>query len=140
MAIKQLNPYLMFNGTAAKAIAHYEKALGAKTEGLMRYGDIPGGDQKPSPDKADLVIHALLHVGAGVVMVSDCTPDQPAITGNNVNVTLDFDDLADMTRRFDALAQGGRVLVALHDTFWGATFGVVVDPFGISWMFNCQKK
>lgn len=42
MAIKQLNPYLMFNGTAAQAIALYERALGAKTENLSRFGDAPG--------------------------------------------------------------------------------------------------
>ena len=42
MSIKQLNPYLIFNGTAAKAIQLYESALGGKTEGLMRFGDVPG--------------------------------------------------------------------------------------------------
>lgn len=139
MSIKQLNPYLMFNGTADRAIAHYEKALGAKVEGKMRYGDIPG-EHTPAPENANLVIHALLHIGAGVVMVSDGTPEQPTIVGNNVNVTLDFDDLADLKTKFEALADGGKILVPLHDTFWGATFGIVVDPFGVSWMFNGQKK
>ena len=35
MAIKKLNPYLNFNGTAAKAIQLYEKALDAKAENVM---------------------------------------------------------------------------------------------------------
>ena len=35
MSIKQLNPYLNFNGTAAKAIQLYESALGAKTKGML---------------------------------------------------------------------------------------------------------
>jgi hypothetical protein len=47
MSIKQLNPYLNFNGTAEKAIRRYESALGAKTEGLMRFGDIPGTTVAP---------------------------------------------------------------------------------------------
>ena len=34
MPVKQLNPYLNFEGTAAKAIAFYEKALGAKADNV----------------------------------------------------------------------------------------------------------
>ena len=96
MSIKQVNPYLMFNGTAAEAIRHYERALGAKP-----------------------------------VQV-------PAET--NTHVSLDFDDVADMERKFDALAAGGTVTVALHDTFWGARFGMLTDAFGIRWMFNSQTE
>ena len=39
MAIKQLNPYLNFNGTADKAIQLYQSALGAKVDNVMRFGD-----------------------------------------------------------------------------------------------------
>ena len=50
MAIKQLNPYLNFNGTAAQAIKLYEKALGAKTESQMGWADAPGGSRpRPRP-------------------------------------------------------------------------------------------
>ena len=48
MAIKKLNPYLNFNGTAAKAIKLYETALGAKVENVMPWADMPG--QPPSPE------------------------------------------------------------------------------------------
>jgi PhnB protein len=27
----------------------------------------------------------------------------------------------------------------LQDTFWGARFGMLVDRFGVSWMFNYDK-
>ena len=42
MPIKQLNPYLNFNGTADQAIKLYERALGAKTEHIQRFGDMLG--------------------------------------------------------------------------------------------------
>jgi PhnB protein len=42
MAIKKLNPYLNFPGTAKKAIQLYETALGAKTENVMPCQDMPG--------------------------------------------------------------------------------------------------
>jgi len=38
MPVKELNPYLHFNGQAEAAIHHYQQALGAVLEGpIMRY-------------------------------------------------------------------------------------------------------
>ena len=50
---------------------------------------------------------------------------------------LDFDDVGEMTQKFTALAHGGQVSLALQRTFWGATFGMLTDAFGVRWMFNC---
>jgi PhnB protein len=136
MAIKQLNPYLNFDGTAAKAIALYEKALGAKTEGLQRFGDVQG--MPTAPENKDRVMHAVLHIGAGLVMISDGMPGVSVPTESNMSVTLDFDDTKEMEQRFDALAAGGKITMPLQDTFWGARFGMLKDAFGIQWMFNCQ--
>ncbi len=138
MSIQKLNPYLVFNGDGEKAIRLYERALGATTEGLMRFGDTPGS--AVAPEHRNRVTHALLHVGAGVVMVSDSMPDRPVPPGNNVQVCLDFDDADDLRRRFDALAVGGKVVMAPQDTFWGATFGMLTDAHGVGWMLNCSRK
>jgi PhnB protein len=136
MSIKQLNPYLNFDGTAEKAIQLYEKALGAKTEHIMRFGDAPG----TAPEDKNRVMHALLHIGAGTLMVSDTMPDKPSTGGANVHVCLDFDEPADLIAKFDALAKGGKVTVPVNDTFWGAKFGMLTDAYGVSWMFNCMLK
>ena len=138
MAIKKLNPYLNFDGTADQAIKLYEKALGAKAEGIMRFGDVP--DVKSSPEHKNRVMHALLRLGEGVIMLSDTMPGQPAPAGGNVHVTLDFDDPVDMGRRFEALSTGGKITMPLNDTFWGARFGMLTDAYGINWMFNCEIK
>jgi PhnB protein len=37
---------------------------------------------------------------------------------------------------FNVLAEGGIVTMPLNKTFWGAYFGMLVDPFGINWMIN----
>lgn len=138
MAIKQLNPYLNFNGTAGKAIALYESALGAKTESIQRFGDIPGN--QPAPENKDRVIHAVVRVGPGILMISDTQPNDPVGGGGPQFVCLDFDDAADMGRKFEALSAGGKVTMPLQDTFWGAKFGILTDPYGIQWMFNCNTK
>ncbi len=141
MAIKQLNPYLVFNGTAEKAIKLYESALGARTDGLMRFGEATGaGAPKVSAEDRNRVMHARLEVGGGVVMVSDSMPDQPVPKESNVHIALHFEDVKEMTRKFEALSAGGKVTMPLGDTFWGATFGMLTDRFGVGWMFNCEKK
>lgn len=138
MAIKALNPYLNFNGNAQQAIDLYRSALGAQVGDLMRFGDVPGMDM-PAEHKGR-VMHAKLDIGAGMLMISDTPPGKAATVGTNQYVCLDFTDAADLTKKFDALAVGGTVTMAPHDTFWGAKFGMLTDAFGISWMFNCQQK
>jgi PhnB protein len=76
-------------------------------------------------------------------MVSDCIPGvgEPLAPGNNVSVTLHYTDPAKMAAQFDALASsGGKVTMPLGDTFWDAKFGMLVDAFGVHWMFNHDKK
>jgi PhnB protein len=135
MALTGLNPYLNFEGTAEQAIAHYERTLGAKPEMVMRYRDVQGMDVPP--EHKDLVMHATLLVEGAKIMVSDGHPGGKVTTGDSVHVALHFSgDMDDMARKFAALAEGGQVTQPLVDTFWGAKFGTLVDPFGIRWMFN----
>jgi PhnB protein len=138
MAIKQLNPYLNFDGTGAKAIELYQRALGAKVERIQRFGDMPGSNAPPGTQ--DRVLHAVLKIGPALVMLSDTMPGMPFTPEGNAHICLDFDDEADMTQRFDALGSGGKITMPLQDTFWGAKFGMLTDAFGVRWMFNHEKR
>ena len=137
MAITNLNLYLNFNGTAAKAIELYERALDAKVEFIQRFGEVPG---MPSPaEHKDRVLHALLRIGAGQIMISDTPPGETISGEGNSYVCLHVEDVADATARFDALAAGGRITMPLQETFFALRFGLLVDAFGTRWMFHCSK-
>jgi len=139
MAIKQISPYLNFNGDAEKAVKLYESALGAKVEHLSRFADMPGAPA--TPETKDRVMHSALRLGnGGVIMISDIQPGMPHVPGTNMYVCLDFDDAAEATQKFEALSAGGKVLMALADTFWGARFGMLLDAYGVQWMFSCDLK
>jgi PhnB protein len=138
MSVQNLTPYIILNGTAEKAIKHYENALGAKAQGVARFSDTP--DAKYNQEAGNRIMHSVLSIGKGAVMVSDSMPGTEEKIEGGVYVCLDYDDVTDMTKRFNALAEGGKVTMPLQDTFWGAKFGIVVDPFGIRWMFNCMLK
>ncbi len=129
MSIKQLTPFLNFNGQAREAIKLYQTALGAKIEGEpMTF------EKDPSR-----VMHAVLTIGPGTVMLSDTQPNAPAPSTSNTHVSLDYTDAAEMKRAFEQMSAGGKVTMPLQDTFWNATFGMLTDKFDINWMFNCNK-
>ncbi len=138
MSINTLNPYLNFDGTAEQAVRLYETALGAETETLMHFGDVPGMTQ--APEHKDRVMHARLRLGESTIMISDAPPNVPVARESNVHVCLHFDDIPDLRKKFEALAVGGKVTMPLQETFWAAQFGMLTDAFGVRWMFNCEKK
>jgi PhnB protein len=139
MTLKAITPYLILNGKAEQAIALYVGALGATVEAKMRFGDV----QPNCPDALkDSVMHAALRVGSVPLMLSDGGGDGSATTAgtNNVEVALDFSDVAEAHRCFDALGSGGKVREPLAAAPWGALFGALTDKFGIQWMFNVELK
>lgn len=134
--MKKINPYLNFEGNAADAIELYKSALGFDNVEIMRWSEMPEGSC--SPAAGDKVMHACLTRGELQLMLCDLPEGMPLERGNGEHVMLDFDDVDKLTRAFEALAKGGEVTMALHDSFWGARFGMLKDRFGVSWMFNCQ--
>jgi PhnB protein len=138
MSVKKLNPYIHFNGTAEKAIKLYEKALGAKTEALMRYGEAPGS--KVPDNQKNRVMHSVLKIGNHELMVSDGLPDSSVPAGGNTDVALEFEKADELKSAFDALAAGGKVTHPLQDMFWGGKLGMLSDAYGVHWILTCENK
>lgn len=135
MPVKDVSPYLFFNGDAEAAVRLYEKALGAKVTALMRYDEMPAEHRPTAPELARRIMHAALAIGPRTVMISDTLPGRPTTQGSNVEICLQYDEVAEMTARFEALAASGTVVMALHDAFWGDRFGALIDELGVQWMF-----
>jgi PhnB protein len=126
-------PYLVLRGQADDAITLYHHALGAEVVDIRRFGDLP----MPCPEAlTDRVAHAELRVGQATIMLTDGPEDssgnQPGTA--SVNLMLGSPEAADTA--FARLAEGGSVMMAMHDAPWGMRFGAVVDRFGVSWMVN----
>jgi PhnB protein len=137
MTIKAATPYLILSGKAPRAIDFYQRALGATTEVVMRFGDM---DASCPEAQRNRIMHAALRVGSALLMLSDGGPGDTPPTGGPVNVALDFDAPEETRRCFDALATSGKVVQPIAPAPWGALYGELVDEFGIRWMFNCSDK
>lgn len=136
MSLKTVNPYLTFNGNAAEALDFYVGALGATVVVKQPFKDMPGSDFTGAD--GERIMHATLQLGEGQLMLSDAMPGQEVGPGTNTSITLQYADTSIVDAHFAALAEGGQVTMPLENTFWNARFGVLVDRFGISWMFNAE--
>jgi PhnB protein len=57
-----------------------------------------------------------------------------------VSLSLQGTEAAELKKAFDALAEGGAVMLPLEEQFWGDTFGMLTDRYGIQWMVNIAKE
>ncbi|MCC7043064.1 MAG: VOC family protein [Acidobacteria bacterium] len=137
MAIQTATPYLILDGQAREAIALYERALGARIEALMRFGDM---DQGCPEARRDLVMHSSLRIGRAIVMLSDGSGERSVPARGRVSVALELDDAVEARRCFEALGESGTTVQPLFDSPWGTLFGIVTDEFGVSWMFDCTVR
>ncbi len=70
----------------------------------------------------------------------DLTGPDRYIQGNNMALSLNCSTEEEINTFFSNLAEGGRITDPLKVQFWGATFGVIKDKFGITWMLNYDKN
>ncbi len=80
-------------------------------------------------------MHANFRIGESLLMASDgeCA-GEPEFAG--VSLSISPPDEAEAKRLFDALLEGGEVILPLGKTFWSPAFGMLKDRFGLSWMIN----
>lgn len=130
-------PYLNFNGNAGEALDFYCKALNGEIVFKQTFGESP----MPAKDEfKDRIMHASFKAGDLNFLVSDTMDGQPVTAGNHLSLSLNFKDTDSINKTFAALAEGGKVMMELQDTFWGARFGMVTDKYGFNWLFNHDYK
>ena len=133
----EVQPYITFNGNCEEALIFYKEALNGDIP-MLSYFD---STQMEVPEAfKKKVMHSVLNLDKATIMASDCLPNHPLTIGNNVTLSLNFEDIAIMETAFANLSAGGQITMPLQDTFWGARFGMLTDKFGINWMFNCDQK
>lgn len=130
--------YLNFNGTTEEAFAFYKSVFGGDFIGIQRFRDIPNAPPMPE-EVLDKIMHIALPIGENLVLMATDALEamgQKLTVGNNVHISLHPDSQDEAQRLFAALSAGGKVEMALQETFWGALYGSFSDKFGVHWMIN----
>jgi PhnB protein len=131
----KLNPYIFFGGNCHEAMEFYKNVFGGELE-VQTMADVPKDAQAPSAKPTD-VMHATL-TGSVNLMASDSKKASPKAA--KIELSLSGSDDALLRKYFDGLADGGEIRMPLEKQFWGATFGMLTDRFGIDWMINIETK
>jgi PhnB protein len=136
----QLTPYLSFNGNCREAMAFYKECLGGDLN-ITAVGDTPAAEHMPA-DAGQKIMHAALTRGESqdvVLMASDWIGGGTFAQGNSISLSLHCTSDEEIKTLFAGLSAGGNVTQPLADQFWGATYGSLVDKFGVAWMLNYPK-
>ena len=120
-------PYLNVDG-AIKAADFYVRAFGA--DDVAR---IP-------PDDKGRSMHCHVRINGGSVMISDFYPEHghPFAAPQAFTLHLQVEDFDAWWNR--ATAAGAQVVQAPHDAFWGDRYGMLKDPFGVTWSIGMHPK
>ena len=126
-------PYLFFTGNAEEVLNFYKEAFDGEILMVSRYADSP----MPVPEEQkQKIMHARLSFAGNTIMISDSYKDGGKAPGGNITLSVEVPDKPQLEKVFSKMAAGGKITMPLQDQFWGATFGMLDDKFGVSWMFN----
>ncbi|MEK4145993.1 MULTISPECIES: VOC family protein [Robertmurraya] len=138
--------YLQFDGKAAEALAFYEQALQVTSSKKVKFGAFGQDPNFPlSDEEQNMIMESRIEFSGNILMLSDVLPSMQAVTGevkrgNNVLISIIDADPEMNQHYFESLSKGGTVIMPLSSTPWSASFGLLVDKFGITWKFNSDAS
>jgi PhnB protein len=133
----KLNPYLNFKSNARQAMEFYKSVFGGK----LQMSTFKEYHASQTPDEDDLIMHAELNAGEGLLFMASDTPARMEFRpGNNMSMSLTGDNEEDLKTYFQKLSAGGMVSMPLEKAIWGDMFGMCTDKFGIGWLVNITAK
>lgn len=131
-----LRIYLVFEGNCSQAMEFYKDCLGGELLTMKKFKESKMKVPKANMDK---VMFAEFKAPGIYFMASDNIPGKKVIKGNNVTLSFDFKDENSIDNAFRKMSKGGKILMPLKKSEWGSKFGMLVDKYGITWMFNYNK-
>jgi len=135
--VKQLVPYLNFNGQCQEALHFYKSCFGNAELSIQTFA-AANVDNMPKESK-DKVMHAEFKTDGLIFMASDGQVGGDLNVGNNIYLNVQLDSVDEQSELFEKLSQNGSVTMPLQHTSWNARFGMLTDKYGIQWMLNVMK-
>lgn len=133
---REMNVHVAFAGTCREAMEFYSKVTTGKLEAMITYGETLAAADVP-PEMHDRIAHSSLNLRGRRLMGAD-------MAGNcyqrpqGAQIHLEFDDPEQAERVFNALSDGGSIIMPFAETFWAHRFGMTTDRFGVQWMISNQ--
>lgn len=136
-----VNCYLNFDGNCREAFKLYRSVFVGKFIQINTFGEMPTepGKEPLTPEQANQIMHVSLPISKETILMGSDVGGEWAEhfkQGTNIQLSVTTESKEEADRIFNGLSSGGNITMPLADTFWGAYFGMFIDPFGIMWMVN----
>ena len=127
-------PHLNFRSDARAALGFYRTVFDGDLA-IITYGDM-GNVQEPA--EADQVVWGQVADTSGPrVMAYDVPSGQPWDQGQDpFFISLRGDAAEEVTAYWEKLAVGSTVIVPLEPSQWAPLYGMLRDPFGVTWVVD----
>ncbi|WP_421735583.1 VOC family protein [Cellulomonas sp.] len=130
----QTTTHLNFRGDAREALGFYHRVFGGALT-VISYRDM-GAIQDPA--EADQVVWGQVTAENGFrVMAYDVPAARPWSRGDDpFFVSLRGDTAEEVAALWERLAYGSTVVVPLAPSQWAPLYGMLTDPFGVTWVVD----
>ena len=122
-----------FDGDCREAFMAYARILGGEIRGMISHRDMPEMAEDVSEDRRDRIVHAWIDIGDQALMGQDM---QDFSGRKGYSVTVSADSVEKARRIFEALSEGGDVLMPFEPQSWSQGFGMTNDRFGVTWVID----
>lgn len=142
--------HLNFRGTARQALEFYASVFGGEVT-LATYGDfgmpagVPGADkivfgQVENADGFRLMAYDIPGAAEDHVATAGSTTREngATLTDRTFFQSMRADSLDELTRYWDALADGASIVEPLAASAWSPGFGMLTDRFGVTWVLDVR--
>ena len=137
-----ITPYLYFNGNCEEAFNFYKDVFEVEFKYIGRYKDVPKADKDIFKEQENKIMHVSLPINSSTTLMGADNSQlyKGNVSNNNFSLSITTDIKEEADKLFQKLAEGGKIKLAMNETFWGSYYGIVNDKFGINWKISFETN
>jgi PhnB protein len=134
--MKNLIPYIIINDKCEEALNFYTVCLGGQITFLQKYSET---NYPVTENFKNKVAHAEFRADNIHFFASDGFEEQKANVGDNIAMSINFDNVEEQKATFEKMKVGGSVTMDYSETSANSTLATLIDKYGIHWYLNYNK-
>lgn len=131
--MKKIIPYVIINDKCEEALNFYVDCFDGQIIFCQKYSDT---DYVVSDEFRSKIAHAEFKADHINFYLSDGFEDPKATIGNNIAMSVNFDNQEEQKKTIEKIIVGGEITMPLSETSVGSKLMTLIDKFGIHWYLN----
>jgi PhnB protein len=134
--MKNLIPYIIINEKCEEAINFYKDCFDGEIKFMQKYSET---NYPVSENFKTKIAHAEFKAENIHFYLSDGFENQKVNVGENIALSINFDNQTEQKSTFEKLKLNGKVTMEFAETSANSTLATLTDKYGINWYLNYEK-